>query len=127
MLFSTARLEAAANRWEHIVRRFALACLLAGSAILPAIAGSLTVINSSDYHIHQLYVSPADERNWGRDQLGKKTIDRAERFTVRNIPDGNYDLKIVDEDDDECIVRNVTIEGDMQWMLTDTIIENCVK
>ncbi len=109
------------------MKKFALACLLIVAAAIPALAASLVVINSSDYVIHQLYVSPADDRNWGKDQLGKQTVGRAERFTLRNIPDGNYDLKIVDEDDDECIIRNVRIVGDMQWMLTDTIIENCVK
>ena len=125
-----SRCRAIARRdqdWESIVKKFAVACLLIVATAIPALAASLVVINSSDYVIHQLYVSSADERNWGKDQLGKQIINRGERFTLRNIPDGNYDLKIVDEDEDECIIRNVRISGDMQWMLTDTIIENCVK
>jgi hypothetical protein len=46
---------------------------------------------------------------------------------VRNIPEGTYDLKLVDEDEDECIVENVDVSGDLTWTLTDTVIENCVK
>jgi hypothetical protein len=115
------------RRWEYIVRRVALACLLIVATAIPVVAANLTVINSSDYVIHQLHVSPSASRNWGPDQLGKKIINRGERFTVRNIPDGTYDLKIVDEDEDECIIERVDINQDMTWTLTDTIIENCVK
>jgi hypothetical protein len=128
----TACLECRGRRWEHIVRgnimrRCAFACLLILSVILPALAAELTVLNSSDYVIHHLYISPSASRNWGQDQLGKAIIGRADRFTVRNIPDGTYDLKIVDEDEDECIVERVDITGNMTWTLTDSIIESCVK
>lgn len=105
---------------------FVLIAAIAASAV-SAIAAQLTVANSSDYVIHKLFVSPSKSRKWGPDQLGKETIGRAERFTLRNIPDGVYDLKIVDEDDDECIVEDVRIRGDMMWTLTDTVIENCVE
>ncbi len=109
------------------MKKFVLSCALIVSTAVPALAGQLTVINSSDYVVHQLFVSPSQSRSWGPDQLGKETIGRAERFTVRNIPDGTYDLKIIDEDEDACIVENVDVSGTMNWMLTDTVIENCVK
>jgi hypothetical protein len=113
------------NTWEHIVRRFTLACLLSAATVLPALAAQLTVINSSDYVVHHLYISPSASKSWGQDQLGKSIIGRAERFTVNNIPDGTYDLKLVDEDGDECIVERVDINSDMNWTLTDTVVENC--
>jgi hypothetical protein len=109
------------------VKKFVVSFALLVSTSVSALAGELTVINSSDYVVHHLFVSPSQARSWGPDQLGKETIGRAERFTVRNIPDGAYDLKIVDEDEDECIVENVDVSGTMNWMLTDTVIENCVK
>ena len=109
------------------MKKFVLSCALIVSTAVPALAGQLTVINSSDYVVHQLFVSPSQSRSWGPDQLGKETIGRAERFTVRNIPDGTYDLKIIDEDEDACIVESVDVSGTMNWMLTDTVIENCVK
>jgi hypothetical protein len=109
------------------VKKLFLSCALVVASSVAALAGQLTVINSSDYVIHHLFVSPSQERSWGPDQLGKETIGRAERFTVRNIPDGTYDLKLVDEDDDECVVENVQVSGTINWLLTDTVIENCVK
>lgn len=108
------------------MKTFVLSCLLSVATTVSALAAELTVINSSDYVVHHLHVSPSQSRSWGPDQLGKETIGRAERFTVRNIPDGTYDLKLVDEDEDECIVENVEVSGAMTWMLTDTVIENCV-
>ena len=115
------------NRWEHLVKSFVLSCLLIVATAVSALAAQITVINSSDYVIHHFHVSPSKSRSWGPDQLGKSIIGRAERFTVRNIPEGTYDLKLVDEDEDECIVENVDISSDMTWTLTDTVIENCVK
>jgi hypothetical protein len=115
------------NRWEILVKTFVLSCLLIVATAVSALAAQITVINSSDYVIHHFHVSPSKSRSWGPDQLGKAIIGRAERFTVRNIPEGTYDLKLVDEDEDECIVENVDVSGDMTWTLTDTVIENCVK
>jgi hypothetical protein len=109
------------------LKTFVLSCLLSVATAVSALAAQLTVINSSDYVVHHLHVSPSQSRSWGPDQLGKAIIGRAERFTVRNIPDGTYDLKLVDEDEDECIVENVEVSGTITWTLTDTVIENCVK
>jgi hypothetical protein len=109
------------------VKTFVVSCLLSVATAASALAAELTVINSSDYVVHHLHVSPSQSRSWGPDQLGKAIIGRAERFTVRNIPEGTYDLKLVEEDEDECIVENVEVSGDMTWTLTDTVIENCVK
>ena len=89
------------------MKTFVLSCLLSVATVVSALAAQLTVINSSDYVVHHLHVSPSTSPSWGPDQLGKQIISRAERFTVRNIPDGTYDLKLVDEDEDECIVENV--------------------
>ena len=97
------------------MKKFVISFALMVSTAIPSLAGELTVINSSDYVIHQLFVSPSQSRSWGPDQLGQSTIGRAERFTVRNIPDGAYDLKIVDEDEDACIVENVDVSGAMNW------------
>ena len=112
---------------EQSVKTFVISCLMIVATAVSAPAAQITVINSSDYVIHHFYVSPSKSRSWGSDQLGKAIIGRAERFTVRNIPDGTYDLKLVDEDEDECIVENVEVSGSMTWTLTDTVIENCVK
>lgn len=105
---------------------FASAAWLALAALIaPAFAAQLTVVNDSKFDIHHLYVSPAAEKNWGPDQLGKKTIESKGRFTVRDIPAGSYDIKIVDEDDDECVLKALDLKVDQTWTITDQILETC--
>lgn len=68
---------------------------------------SVRVQNESRYAIHYLYLSSTSESNWGQDQLGQEIIAAGGNYTITNVPCGNYDVKIVDQDRDECEVRNV--------------------
>jgi hypothetical protein len=85
----------------------------------------LTVVNKSKYVIHQLYVALSKSKKWGSDQLGNHSINTDERFTIKNIPEGTYDLKLVDEDDDSCVASGINFDRDKEWTLTNEIIENC--
>jgi len=70
---------------------------------------SITFRNSSNWVITRLYLSPVQQNTWGPDQLGAAVLRTGGTFTLRNIPCGNYDLRIVDQDSDECILRNINI------------------
>ncbi|MFO0557874.1 MAG: hypothetical protein U0269_07630 [Polyangiales bacterium] len=70
---------------------------------------AITFRNSSNWVITRLYMSAVEQNTWGPDQLGAEVIRTGGSFTLHSIPCGNYDLKIVDEDSDECILRNVNI------------------
>lgn len=102
---------------------FAPVLLLA--TIGSASAVELTVVNNSQYAVHKLYVALSKSKKWGTDQLGNASIMSKEKFTLRNIPEGTYDLKIVDEDDDSCVVSGINFDRDKEWTLTDAIMENC--
>jgi hypothetical protein len=103
-----------------------LAGLALAVAISPAMSADLAVKNNSQYVIHKLYVSPSKSKKWGADQLGQNSVAKGQEFTVRNIPAGVYDLKIVDQDDDSCLVENVDMSSsNITWTLTDAIIETC--
>jgi hypothetical protein len=66
--------------------------------------------NSSNYDIHHLYLAPSNQTQWGPDQLGTNVMTKnGGTFTLTGIPCGNYDLKLVDEGGDECIVEDVRI------------------
>jgi hypothetical protein len=88
-------------------------------------AGELTVTNQSKYEIQELYVSPSNTDDWGNDLLGDETIATGGQFVVRSILPGVYDIKVVDEDEDECIVESVDLASNYVWQLTDEVIENC--
>ena len=93
-----------------------------------AFAGTVNVDvkNSSAWQIHQLFVSPADEAAWGEDQLGDKVIPTGGSFELLGIPCNTYDVKVVDEDADECVVSGVKIcEGNETWEITDDSLLAC--
>jgi hypothetical protein len=105
--------------------RVSLAAVAVIVSVATASAHELIVVNGSQYAIHKLYVALSKSKKWGSDQLGNHSIEPKERFTLRNIPDGTYDFKIVDEDDDSCVASGINFNQDKEWTLTDEIIENC--
>lgn len=110
--------------------RLLAAGMVAASAmsvsILAAAADELKIVNKSEYDIHELYVSSTKSRKWGPDQLGKDvTIDAGETFTLKDIPAGRYDLKVVDEDGTECELENVNFATAKVWTVTSKMLERC--
>ena len=101
---------------------------------LPALAkdkkkAAIKVVNQSKWEIHHLYLSSTTEKNWGPDQLGDDVISAGGgTFTLTNIDCDDYDIKVVDEDGDECVVEEVNLCGDETvWKITDKILLKCEK
>jgi hypothetical protein len=70
---------------------------------------SVTIQNQSDWEIHQFFLSSADNDDWGPDQLRNDVIGKGKSFKLNGIPCDTYDVKLVDEDGDECVVKGVDI------------------
>lgn len=110
----------------------AAALVLAG-VIEPAVAkgkktgATITIVNESSWDIHELYLSAVDKWLWGPDQLGPfDIIESGGRYKLRGVPCDLYDVKIVDEDQDECIVGGVAICGvNDTWVITDEDLLAC--
>lgn len=110
---------------------FVLLAMLSTVAV-PASAAShrratIRVVNRSKWEIHHLYLSSTTEKSWGPDQLGDDVIEaQGGSYKLTNIRCDNYDIKIVDEDGDECVVENVNLCGDdTVWRITDKILLAC--
>ena len=86
---------------------------------------TLTVRNRSSYRLDRLYLSSTELETWGRDVLGQAVIPVNGDFTVQNIKAGEYDVKVVDEDGDSCVIRRVNIFENKQWTLTDQNLLRC--
>jgi hypothetical protein len=95
--------------------------------VLPALAYDLVIVNKSKYDIHELYVSKSKSSKWGADQLRKQTIDAGEKFTLRDLSEGTYDLKVVDEDGTECVVEDEDVDQHKEWTITSKMLERCDK
>lgn len=87
----------------------------------------VTVVNQSLWAIHELYLSSTDESSWGPDQLGPTTvIGTGERYTINRIPCDTYDVKLIDEDGDECVIGGVALCADTDtWVITDEDLLAC--
>jgi len=119
---------------RHSCRRLTPALLaIAVAALLPLAAqaaakrsANVKITNRTDWEIHQLFLSSTDDENWGPDQLGDEVIGVGESFTLQDVPCDLYDVKIVDEDEDSCVVPEVDICGQsQQWTITSGDLLQC--
>jgi hypothetical protein len=126
---STTRSHMSKVRHTLVVAVFAAVAVL--SISIPAsAASSIKVHNKSKWEIHHLFLSPTSEKDeWGPDQLGDQVIKaNGGVFTLTDIECNKYDIKIVDEDGDECIVSAVALCDDSAtWNITDERLLKCEK
>jgi hypothetical protein len=107
-----------------------LGALLLAVTASPALAGKndskVIIVNKSKWAIHEMYFSPTKQTDWGDDQLGKQTINTGESFTLSGVPCDKWDVKVVDEDGDECVVENVGLCADAdKWVINDSDLLAC--
>jgi hypothetical protein len=109
-----------------------LGLLLVGVTLavaVPAAAAkktTVTIVNRSDWAIHHLFLSSTDNDQWGPDQLGKHVIEPGGSFDLNGIPCDDYDVKLVDEDGDECEISEVGVcSGDETWKVTNDDLLDC--
>ena len=120
---------------KHALRRavpYLLATAVAVSLAVPAANAAaakpadVKITNRTDWEIHELYLSSVDDESWGPDQLGDEVIGKDESFTLQGVPCDDYDVKIVDEEGDACIVAEVDICGtNHQWTITSGDLLQC--
>lgn len=82
--------------------------------------------NNSAWAINELYLSAVDVQEWGDDQLGEHVIGTGETFKLSDVPCDVYDVRLVDEDGDVCIVGGVKLCGsDSAWTIGDDDLLGC--
>ena len=107
-----------------MLRASILASVSLLTLIAPASAFDLVVVNEASFSaIHKLYLAPAKSNAWGEDKLQNQTVAENGRFTVRDIPAGVYDVKIID--DDSCVVAEININENKELRLTDEMMLQC--
>jgi hypothetical protein len=90
-------------------------------------AGNTVVIkNKSDWSIQHFFLSPVETEEWGPDQLGDHVINTGDTFTLKGVPCDSYDVRLVDEDGDECVVAEVDVcNGQEGWIITNDDLLDC--
>lgn len=80
------------------------------SITVPTLASAgdadFTLVNRTGYDISEVYISPANKNNWGRDRLGKNVLEngRSKLFTFSDSANCLQDLKVVFDDDNSSVV-----------------------
>ncbi len=112
------------------MKKLALALLALFAVALPSFAAprkaTVKIINQSKWEIHHVFLSSSEDENWGEDQLEDEILAKGDAITITNIPCDLYDVKVVDEDGDECVIEEVDLCGDESyWKITDKDLLEC--
>lgn len=110
--------------------RYALAAAVIFAFATPSFAApknaTVKIINQSKWEIHHVYLSRTEDESWGPDQLEDQILAKGQTITITNIPCDLYDVKVVDEDGDECIIEEVDLCGNNSyWKITDKDLLEC--
>ena len=91
------------------------------------ITSNLTIKNASSFSFIEIYISPVGEAIWGPELLGSDVLEPGDEVEFSNIDCDSYDIRIVDEDADECIVDNIDLCADeATWTINDVGLADCV-
>jgi hypothetical protein len=104
-------------------------CALAAVPLLSSAQSrraSIRINNKSKWDIHHLYLSPTSSNKWGPDQLGDDVLESGGSFTLTDIPCGEFDIKVVDNDGDACVIDDIPMCQDHSvWDITNQELLTC--
>jgi len=94
--------------------------LLAAIGLLTSLsAGTIEIINDTGgWDIWYIHISPSDDDSWGNDWLDEAEVLYSGSSVAFNVPNDLYDIKLIDEDDDEYIRYGVEVSGYYDWYVT---------
>ena len=84
----------------------------------------VTLSNESGLTINRFYMSSTNDGSWESDLLGNGVL-RSGYHTTIYADRGDYDVKLVDRDGDQCIVKGVTVSGDRTLTITSDMLMQC--
>lgn len=65
-----------------------------------------TLVNKTGVDIMEVYLSPTSDNEWGEDVMGKDILENGQKVDITFSSaetECNWDLKVVDEDDDDIV------------------------
>lgn len=108
--------------WRFIATAAVLACT-------PMLASAATVefVNQSTWEIHEIYLSPSSQSSWGDDYLEADILEKGDSLTITDVEPGKWDVMVVDEDGDKCIIEGVRFsQSDKdRWVIKDKDLLAC--
>jgi hypothetical protein len=99
---------------------------VAGSCVIIADDdATLTVHNHSSHVLTEVRLAEVDDRDWGPNLL-PEVLYPGEDLTIVDIDCDDYDVLVVDEDDVECVLADLTLcFDDESWVIDDVTLALC--
>ncbi|NVK27153.1 MAG: hypothetical protein HWE14_03860 [Flavobacteriia bacterium] len=116
-------IEISGNQTVSISREKWLDCLFPDEST--ASVHQITLVNNSGWDITYVYASLSSDTNWGTDHLGSNILADGNRVTL-SLPAGTYDFKMIDEDGDECIMTEVSVNSSDTYYLSEDRWLDCL-
>lgn len=115
------------RRWLPLCRQLLLACCLAGTVQAADHKSTVSIVNETGYGFYLLYLSTTFSDDWGPDLLEDGVLSPGQRFTLTEVPCAEYDLLIVDENGNECILSAIPVCGSQEtWSFDADHWADCV-
>ncbi|MCK5065409.1 MAG: hypothetical protein KAQ97_09005 [Candidatus Fermentibacteraceae bacterium] len=93
--------------------------LAAIGLVLSVSAGSIRIVNNTGgYDIWYVFISSTYDDSWGDDWLDSDEAISSGSSVTFNVSNDIYDIRLVDEDDDEYIRYGVDVSGTYVWNVT---------
>lgn len=90
-----------------------------------ALANKVVFVNQSSWDITHIYFSPSKSKNWGEDHLEKDILSKGDSLTLTGVSKGKWDVRVIDEDGDECVISDVMIQSNDKWVIEDDDLLTC--
>ena len=109
------------NLSQRLLSSLGLVSALAiGATALRAGDQDFVLVNKTGYDIDEVFVAPANEKEWGEDIMGTDTLENGQKVTIEfahKEKECLWDMKIVFSDEEEavwedfdlCKVREITL------------------
>jgi hypothetical protein len=88
------------------------AVVLSSAGLVAQGKQDFVLVNRTGLTISEFYVSPSNDDEWGEDVLGRDTLASGEQLEIsfsRKEKECVWDLKIVDEDEDEITWEDINL------------------
>jgi hypothetical protein len=87
---------------------------------------SLTVDNESSFALEQIQLAPVDQVTWGPNLLRGDILAPGEALQIDQIDCNTYDVHIISEAGQECVVSSLDLCFDnARWVIDNTELAHC--
>lgn len=109
-----------------VIMVFALAAAASALSGAKTATISVTIVNNSALEIRHIFLSPADQDNWGPDQLDGTTISAGSSYTLSNVSCDGAGVKVIGEDQNGCFVTHTSsCDGNDSWTIANNTPPDC--